>query len=134
MYNESQESVIKLEKQIESAYFDFEAFNEDIEEFGRNNDIPQKLVMNIQLAAEETVHNCIIEFLEHNGGGSGYPITLWIGYYPVTVKVNVEISYDGPRFDPFEYGDELSVLLMERLSAKAAYRYDGMNKVTVSLS
>ena len=127
-------SAKQLTKNIDDALFDFDVLNDEIEELCQKNGISERMNFNTQLAIEEIVHRCIIGFLEHNDGGFGYPIKVSVDFSLVEEKASMTITYSGPRFDPFEYGDELSVLLVEKLSAQSAYSYDGLNKVVVILS
>lgn len=127
-------SVKQLTENIDDALFDFDQLNDEIEDMCHKNGISERMNLNTQLAIEEIVHRCVIGFLEHNDGGFGYPIKLTINFSLLEEKASLTITYSGPRFDPFEYGDELSVLLVEKLSAQSAYSYDGMNKVVVILS
>ena len=120
-----------LHKTIDDSMFDFDGLNDETETFGKKYNIPAKMIMNIQLAVEETVHRCIMEFIEHNEG-SGYPIELDIAYLSNEGTVKITVTYVGSRFDPFDYADELSMLLVERLSARAVYSYDEKNRLFIS--
>ena len=123
----------RLDVTIENHDFDFDGLNDEIDFFGKKNGIGERMIRNLQLAAEETVHRCITEFIEHNEG-SGYPVDIVIEYSPENGTAKMTATYAGSRFDPFEYGDELSLLIVEKLSAQANYTYDGTNRFTVELA
>ena len=122
-----------LHKTIDSSMFDFDGLNDETEIFGKRYDISARMIRNIQLAAEEIVHRCITEFIEHNEG-SGYPVELDISYLCSEGTAKMTVTYYGSRFDPFEYVDELSMMLVEKLSAEAAYSYDDKNRFVVSFN
>ena len=112
----------QLEYEIASSDFDFIGFISQIELFGRDNIIDNRIVRNMQLAFEELVIQNVVGKLDH--ASEGFPIKITIEYSETDASAEMTITYGGERYDPFSDGDELSVMIVKKLSASSRYSYD----------
>ena len=119
----------QLSLEITSSHFDFIGFISRIEQFGRDNIIDARIVRNMQLSFEELVIQNIVGRLDQNSGG--FPLNIAIEYSETDSSAEMTISYGGAKFDPFTDGDELSMMIVEKLTESFAYSHDDENRITV---
>ncbi|MCR5330871.1 MAG: hypothetical protein K6E62_06745 [Lachnospiraceae bacterium] len=120
----------QLEVDIDSENFDFIAISSQLEEFGRNNMMPQKLIRNAQLVFEEIVSENLVQYSENVG--TLYPIRVIAEYFDTDESLTMIINYCGEQYDPFLDGDELSMKLVKKLASESEYCYeDGNNRIKV---
>ncbi len=119
----------RLDLEIKTMDYDFIGFDSQIAQFGRDNMLAPKRVRDLELAFEELVAQNIIGSLEHSG--SGFPINVCVEHSDADETTMMTIAYGGERYDPFEDGDELSVMLIDKLAAGRSYSFDGRNRIKV---
>ena len=61
-----------------------------------------------------------------------FNIELEIEYFEATGQLSMTIVYDGEEFNPFEDGDELSMIIVGKRSTEHSYSYEGTNRITVA--
>ncbi|MCR4941041.1 MAG: amino acid ABC transporter ATP-binding protein [Treponemataceae bacterium] len=109
---------------IESPDFDFIAYTSMIEQFCKDNSLPEKTIKDLTLVFEEIIKQ---------------GLSLREGLFPIKVVIErsesddsvvLEACYGGMKYNPVEEGDELSTAIVKRLSASLDYSFvDGLNKV-----
>ena len=112
----------QLEFEITSPDFDFIGFISQIEQFGKDNIIDSRIVRNMQLAFEELVMQNIVGKLGHTS--AGFPINITIEYSETDSSTEMTITYGGERYDPFTDGDELSLMIVKKVTESSRYNYD----------
>ena len=122
----------QLNLKVEDSSFDFIGFTSQIEQFGRDNLLSQKLIRNVQLTFEEIVIQNLVTHFENDN--SIYPISILIEYSDADESLIMDISYMGEDYDPFKNGDELSINLVKKLTCSVDHSYkDGENKLKIVL-
>ncbi len=116
-----------MEYSIHSADFDFYELNGKVQEFGRYRFLTTKQINRLQLIIEEVVINNILKKTDD--------IEIRISYFEVDGKSEIRFVYGGEKYNPFETDeeDELSMLVIRRLTSEAKHRYDGKNILDISL-
>ena len=61
------------------------------------------------------------------------PILISAEYSEKEKMLSVEYTWNGERFNPIEEGDELSMLILSKLTKNIRYRYDGRNHIVAAL-
>ncbi len=117
----------QIELEIENSDYDFVGTTARIEEFGRENMMPPKLMRRAQLAFEEIVSQNLVPYCEDQ---EKYPISVLMEYSDTDENMSMDISYIGDRYDPLSEGNELSVELVKKLAKSSKYKYEnGKNSV-----
>lgn len=116
-----------LEYTIKSRDFDLYEMNAKIEEFARNNYMPPRQAQNIELVLEEIILNSIIRHTED--------ITVGIRYFDADKTAEIQFSYGGGAFNPFDNDSEdpLSMLLVRQLTGNVSYSFDDRNSLSVKI-
>lgn len=116
-----------MEYTIRSKDFDLYALNAGVAEFAKNNFMEQRLLANIQLVLEELLVNNLIE---HTGS-----IQLGLRYYEVDRAAELDISYGGAPYNPYENEEEdvLSMLLVRQLTSDVSYRFEAGNHLSLKI-
>lgn len=115
---------------VKDENYDFIGFTSEIEQFGRNNMLPDKLMRNVQLAFEEIVTQNLVPYGEVYN--DLYPIDVMIEYSDADESLKMEINYSCTKYNPFNEGDELSATLIRKLTNDVKYSYkDGMNNINI---
>ena len=74
----------------------------------------------------ETIIDSILKAIDDQG-----PIKIVIEYSEADGSAVMEITYGGKRYDPLTEGDELSAMLVKKLSSEAKHSFEDGNRVTV---
>ena len=117
----------KYSVEITSKNFDFIETVAQIEEFGLKNNIPSKMIGNIQLVFEEIVSTNIVPRMK-----DGFNINVDIEYSELSGKAVMKVEYNGVRFDPLKDGDELSVKIIEKITSEVSYEYSNLNTIALT--
>ena len=108
---------------------DIAEYNEKIAEFCVGASSRQKIKRNFQLTLEEIVFMNIIPFISHHE--NGMPINVNFQYSEITGNAEAKIVYGGMQYNPLSDGDELSSILVKKLSEKSKYKYSEKNVLTI---
>lgn len=116
----------QLSLEINSPDVDLVGFISQIEDFGRRNLLSAKTVRNMQLCFEELVMQSILKAIDDHA-----PIKIVIEYSEADGSAVMEITYGGKRYDPLTEGDELSAMLVKKLSSEVKHSFEDGNRITV---
>lgn len=116
-----------MEYTIRSKDFDLYELNAGVAEFAKNNFMEQRLFANIQLVLEELLVNNLVE---HTGS-----IQLGLRYYEVDRAAELDLSYGGEPYNPYENEEEdvLSMLLVRQLTSDVSYRFEAGNHLSLKI-
>ena len=115
--------------EINSKDFDFIGTMANIENFCKDNLVSDKTIKNIQLVFEEMVMTNIIPNLPDN-----FTLNAEIEYSEVSGKANMSLTYNGAKFDPFEDGDDISMMIVKKYTAEQSFEYSDVNKVVLTFA
>ena len=120
----------QLTMEIKDGNFDFIGFNSQIDQFGRDNMLSEKLMRKVQLAFEEIVTQNLIPYGE--AYISIYPVNILIEYSDTDESLIMDIEYSGMQYNPLKEGDELSATLVQKLTNDVKHTYkDNKNKLKI---
>ncbi|MBQ7264915.1 MAG: amino acid ABC transporter ATP-binding protein [Firmicutes bacterium] len=115
--------------EINTKDFDFIGITAEIEQFGRNNMISSKMLRNTRLVFEELIMANIIPQIPDD-----FTLNIDIEYSEVSGKTTMKLEYDGTEFDPFKDGDEISMMIVKRLTTENSFEYEGKNKLLLTFA
>lgn len=117
-----------LEYSIDSKDFDLYDLNACIAEFARNNFMQPRQMKNIQLVLEELI---LHQLLSHT-----QDIHIALRYYEVDRIAELDLSYGGEKYDPYESEDEdvLSMLVVRQMTTDVAYRFEERNQLSLKVA
>ena len=111
--------------------FDFPAFMTSLEEFGRKQQLSQRQIYAMQLAAEEAL---MLKLLPIEKEAGGMDISLDVEYSERENLIQMRFSYNGPSFHPFDGEEDLSGRMLKGVSRGMEHQYaDGVNHFVISL-
>ena len=108
-----------LQLTITEKSFDFRGFMGEIGQFGKENLLSPRVVMNIQLAFEEMVITNILDRMSEQ-----CEIQVDIEHSETDMLDSLTISYGEEKWNPLEQGEELSVNMVKKLATEATYWYE----------
>lgn len=108
---------------------DYAKVVEKVGSFCRDAMLDARAARNIMLSFDEIVMENIVK--QRGSDPAVYPIEMSLEHTEQDSLLKVLYSFGGSRFNLFEEGDELSVLLVKKLSKDVEYEYDGRNHVTL---
>ncbi len=116
-----------MEIEINSKDFDLYGMNSKIESFGKYNFMAQKQIQSIELVLEELVINNIFKNTDQ--------ISIGIRYYEVDKCTEIDLSYSGAKFNPFENvdNDDISMMIVNRYCGDVKYSFTDMNNLSFML-
>ena len=115
----------QLELAIESADFDFIGDSAQIEQFCRDNTVPDKMRRDLTLVFEEVIVQGIAM------RGNVFPVNVMIELSEADDSVKLNAAYGGESFDPITQGDELSAMIVKKATSSVEHSYEnGMNRFT----
>ncbi|MBR4341701.1 MAG: ATP-binding cassette domain-containing protein [Lachnospiraceae bacterium] len=120
----------QLPLEIKDEKFDFIGVTSQIEQFGRDNLLSEKLIRNVDLVFEEIVLQNLVPCGE--SFPDLYPIDVLIEYSDADESLKMDISYSGKKYNPMDEGDELSTVLVKKLTNEIKYSYKD-NKNTLNI-
>lgn len=107
---------------IENSEFDFISYKSRIEQFCKDNMIPDKTSGDIQLIFEEAVKQGIAE------RGNTFPVNITLEFSESDGSISFEASYSGEKYDPVNDGDWISAAIIKNSSASFEHTYEyGLN-------
>lgn len=111
--------------------FDFPAFTTQLEEFGRRQQLSQRQIYAMQLAAEEVLMQ---KLLPAAGETGDMDISLDVEYSERENLAQMRFSYGGPSFHPFGGGEDLSGRVIKGMSKETEHMFDnGVNHLIISI-
>ena len=114
-----------------SCDFDFPAFITQLEEFGRKQQLSQKQIYAMQLAAEEVLMMKLLPATEKEGR---VDISLDVEYSERENLVQMRFSYSGSSFYPFGSEEDLSCRMIKGVSKGMEHKFeDGVNHFVISI-
>ena len=114
-----------------SCDFDFPAFITQLEEFGRKQQLSQKQIYAMQLAAEEVLMMKLLPAIEKEGR---VDLSLDVEYSERENLVQIRFSYSGPSFYPFDSEEDLSYRMIKGVSKGMDHKFeDGVNHFMISI-
>ena len=115
--------------EIKTKDFDFIGTMAAIEQFGRDNMMPSKMAANMQLVFEEIVMTNIMPQIPEK-----FILNAQIEYSEVSGKAIMKLEYDGKEFDPFKDGDDISMMIVKKLTAENSFEYVGANRILLTFA
>lgn len=106
-----------LEIHIESKDYDFIGINNQLEQFGRKNMMPQRMILRIQSVFEELCAQILIPQFDR-----AFRLSLMIEYSDEAGCVDMALRYNGNSFNPFIDGDELSIRIVKGACERTDYQ------------
>lgn len=114
----------QLNLTIENAHFDYVSCLSSIEQFGKNNQIKEKTVNDLQLIFEEVIKQGIT-----NRKGV-FPVNVTMEYSGVDESVTVYAEYGGEDIDPLTQEDEISSAIVKGVAPEIKHTFeDGKNRI-----
>ena len=100
-----------------------------IEQFCKDNMMSVKMTGNIQLVFEELVMTNIIPKERE-----AFSLKAEVEYSEVSGNAVMKIKYSGEKFDPFEDGDDVSMMIVKKLTAEHSFEYDDINTISLKFA
>ena len=111
--------------------FDFPAFMTQLEEFGRRQQLSQRQIYAMQLAAEEVLMQKLLPAALE---ADDMDISLDVEYSERENLAQMRFSYGGPAFHPFDRKEDLSGRIIKGMSKEMEYKFtDGKNHFIISI-
>ncbi|MCR5795809.1 MAG: amino acid ABC transporter ATP-binding protein [Solobacterium sp.] len=110
---------------IHSASYDYPAVLEQLERFGRDAMQGPHDARHLILTFEELVIQTVLKQI----GGMNYPVHTDIGYSEADSTVTMDICFEGDRMDPLENIEDLSAMILRKMTSVMEYEYDGINRI-----
>ncbi|MDE5932854.1 MAG: amino acid ABC transporter ATP-binding protein, partial [Lachnospiraceae bacterium] len=102
-----------------------------LEEFGRKQQLSQRQIYAMQLAAEEAL---MLKLLPIEKEAGGMDISLDVEYSERESLIQMRFSYNGRSFHPFGGEEDLSGRMLKGVSRGMEHQYaDGVNHFVISL-
>ncbi|MBR1738331.1 MAG: hypothetical protein IJ736_15215, partial [Firmicutes bacterium] len=57
-----------------------------------------------------------------------------IEYSEVSGKATMKLEYDGAEYDPFKDGDDISMMIVKKLTAENSFEYVGANRILLTFA
>lgn len=118
----------RFELEISSKNFDFIGTNTKIEEFGRTYAFSSKQINNISLLFEEICVQSIIASMPKQ-----FDLKFNIDYFEADEAIKLKIMYDGDEFNALESCDELSLMIIKKLTKSLEYSFSDKNTIDIVL-
>ena len=119
-----------LELEIADAKPDYSELLRTLEQFGKSAMLPVQALRRTILIFEETVMHGVLQKLRKTQ--DGFPIRVNIEHSEADDSVVLRIAYGGDRFDPLTEGDQLSAIIVKKLTKLADYTFNGENRIVVA--
>ena len=109
----------QLTLEVGSPDVDLVGFVSQIENFGRQNLLPPRMIRSMQLSFEELVVQNILPV----AGQNGLPIRIVTEYAEMDGTAVMTITYGGKSYDPQSEGDEISAKIVQKLTKSVSHRF-----------
>ena len=120
-----------LEFQIPSLDVDYAGLNNELERFGADVGLSSRELRRIMVVFEEVVFQGIMPAVRE--GMCGLPLKIQVEHAEMTDGVSMRMTWGGGSFDPLTQGDELAMLVVEKTTSSATYRYDDENELSLRM-
>ncbi len=116
-----------MEYDIHSRDFDLYEMNARLTEFARNHFVEKRMLGDIQLVLEELILHNLLAHTE--------TITIGLRYYEVDRTAELDISYGGEEYNPYESDEEdiLSMLLVRQKTTQVSYSFGEKNQLSFKI-
>ena len=122
----------RLNLEIVNSGYDFAGFTSALDRFARALGLPDNIVRNVQLIFEEVVSQNLVPYSE--AYYNIYPIMVTASYSDSEECLNLRITCSGMQFNPLEECEDISGLIIQKLSTEAKYSYvQGVNCIDIVL-
>ena len=118
-----------LELEIADAKPDYSELLRTLEQFGKSAMLPVQALRRTILIFEEAVMHGVLQKLRKTQ--DGFPIRVNIEHSEADDSVVLRIAYGGDRFDPLTEGDQLSAIIVKKLTKRADFTFDGENRIVI---
>ncbi len=119
-----------LELEIADAKPDYSELLRTLEQFGKSAMLPVQALRRTILIFEEAVMHGVLQKLCKTQ--DGFPIRVNIEHSEADDSVAFCVAYGGDRFDPLTEGDQLSAIIVKKLTKQADYTFSGENRIVVA--
>lgn len=110
---------------IENRHFDYVSCLSGIGQFGKDNQIREKTVNDLQLIFEEVIKQGITK------KEGVFPVEVTMEYSGVDESVTVNAEYGGEDFDPITNADEISAAIVKGVAPEIKHTFeDGRNRLS----
>ena len=114
---------------ITSPNYDFIAMTEALQQFGEKHLLTRRQIDNLRRAFEEI---CATNILPNSP--EDYTLRIFTEYSEEANRLEMRFIWGGPRYNPLEEGDELSIRLVRGFIQESHYEYvDGENRLALVL-
>lgn len=113
--------------EINDNYVDFHGIVRQLEMYGKESVLSSSELRHITLTFEEMVMQNILPVLDRRG--QGFPVRVEIEHSETDHRAVMEITYGGNSYDPLTDGDELSVMIVNRICSEIHYSYNENNGI-----
>ena len=117
----------QLAVEVTSPDADLIGFISQIEEFGRKNLLSAKTVKNMQLCFEELVMQNLIHVISPED----MPIGFIAEYSGTDGQTEMTVTYGGKQYDPLTEGDELSAVIVRKISLDYDFSFEDKNRIVL---
>ena len=118
-----------LELEIADAKPDYSELLRTLEQFGKSAMLPVQALRRTILIFEEAVMHGVLQKLCKTQ--DGFPIRVNIEHSEADDSVVLRIAYGGDRFDLLTEGDQLSAIIVKKLTKQADFTFDGENRIVI---
>ena len=109
---------------------DFATIVPRIERFGKTAGLSSRMLRNVSLSFEELVFQGILPTQREQSLDP--PVDVLIEHAEADDAVSMRLAWDGPRFNPLDEGDELSVAIVTHLTRQVHYSYEEGNALKLT--
>ena len=134
--NPKREKTRQFVRNLKILDFEIDPFNfryadvvRKIERYAREAMLDSSARRNFLLTLDEIVIQNLIPKIKENPEGDS--IKAFVEYSWIEDTLGVTYKWGGEKFDPITEGDELSAMLITKLSKDVSYKYEGENQITV---
>ncbi len=105
--------------------------NKGIERFGADAVLSPEDLYRLLMVFEEVAFQGILPVA--CGGRCELPLQNRIEYAEMGEGITMRMEWGGESFDPLTQGDELSMVLVQKIASSACYRFEGRNELLLCL-
>ncbi len=120
-----------LELRIPSTDVDYAQLNKEIERFGADAVLSPEDQRHLTMVIEEVVFQGILPAARE--GTCDLPLEIRIEHAEMGEGVSLRMTWGGGSFDPLTQGDELSLMLVQKIAKTACHRFEDKNELLLRL-